>query len=62
MVREARKPSFVRLDKRTNEELKTQTKYLCEVSEVWCGGWRCDEVEGGCGVRWRMWDEVEDVG
>ena len=30
MVREARKPSFVRLDKRTNEELKTQTKYLCE--------------------------------
>ena len=27
-----------------------------------CGGWRCDEVEGGCGVRWRMWDEVEDGG
>ena len=34
MVREAKKPSFVRLDKRTNEELKTQTKYLCDVCGV----------------------------
>ena len=32
MVREAKKPSFVRLDRRSNEELKTQTKYLCDVS------------------------------
>ena len=31
LVRETKKPSFVRLDQRTNEELKTQTKMLCEV-------------------------------
>ena len=31
LVRETKKPSFVRLDRRTNEEVKTQTKYLCEV-------------------------------
>ena len=31
MVRETKKPSFIRLDQRTNEELKTQTKMLCEV-------------------------------
>ena len=36
IVREAKKPSFVRLDRRSNEELKTQTKYLCDVS-----GWNC---------------------
>jgi ATP-dependent DNA helicase 2 subunit 1 len=31
LVREAKKPSFVRLDQRSNEELKTRTKQLCEV-------------------------------
>ena len=31
LVRETKKPSFVRLDRKTNEEVKTQTKYLCEV-------------------------------
>lgn len=30
-VREAKKPSFAQLDQRTNDELRTQTKYLCEV-------------------------------
>ena len=30
-MRETKKPSFVRLDRKTNEEVKTQTKYLCEV-------------------------------
>ena len=30
LVRETKKPSFVRLDRKTNEEIKTQTKYLCE--------------------------------
>ena len=34
MVRETKKPSFIRLDKRTNEELKTQTKMLCEVRNI----------------------------
>lgn len=34
MVRETKKPSFIRLDKRTNEELKTHTKMLCEVHSV----------------------------
>lgn len=32
LIREAKKPSFVRLDMRNNEELKTHTKFLCEVS------------------------------
>lgn len=31
LVREAKKPSFVRLDQRNNEEVKTHTKMLCEV-------------------------------
>jgi ATP-dependent DNA helicase 2 subunit 1 len=30
LVRETKKPSFVRLDRRNNEEVKAQTKYLCE--------------------------------
>ncbi|CAI8018050.1 X-ray repair cross-complementing protein 5 [Geodia barretti] len=30
LVREAKKPSFVRLDQRSNEELKTQTRHICE--------------------------------
>ena len=30
-MREAKKPSFVRLERKSNEELKTLTKYLCEV-------------------------------
>ena len=34
LVREAKKPSFTRLDKRTNEEVNTQTKMLCDVSEI----------------------------
>ena len=34
MIRETKKPSFIRLDKRTNEELKTQTKMLCEVRNI----------------------------
>ena len=32
LVREAKKPSFVRLDKSSNEELKTVSKSICEVS------------------------------
>ncbi len=31
LVREAKKPTFVRLDKSSNEELKTNTKSICEV-------------------------------
>jgi hypothetical protein len=31
MVRETKKPSFVSLYKKTNEEVKTQTKLLCQV-------------------------------
>ena len=31
LVREAKKPNFIRLDKKTNKELTTQTKMLCEV-------------------------------
>ena len=34
LVKEAKKPSFTRLDKRTNEEVNTQTKMLCDVSEI----------------------------
>ena len=34
LVREAKKPSFVRLDQRSNEELKTRTKQLCEVIHI----------------------------
>lgn len=34
LVREAKKPTFVRLDQRSNEELKTQTKQLCEVCSI----------------------------
>ena len=33
-MREAKKPSFVRLDQRSNEELKTQTRHLCEVNII----------------------------
>ena len=32
LVREAKKPSHVKLDQKTNEELKTQTKLICDVS------------------------------
>ncbi len=35
-VREAKKPGFARLDQRTNVELKTQTKFLCEVGHAVC--------------------------
>ena len=34
IIREATKPSFVRLDKRTNEELTTRTKHLCDVRKA----------------------------
>jgi len=35
LVREAKKPTFVRLDKSSNEELKTNTKSICEVRCGW---------------------------
>lgn len=43
LVREAKKPNFIRLDKKTNKELTTQTKMLCEV--------RCLAIEFICVIN-----------
>ena len=63
LVREAKKPSFVRLDQRSNEELKTRTKQLCEVVHghvyvrLQCMVVECKQYVKVCAVG-RMWRDL----